>query len=126
MNGIERIKKLSEEIKDSALLKVVEYLLSRKDMNEKYLNEEKTLKQMVEYIRSEAKKKASNGIAMIEDDEVYGWAIHYFDEPNEKLKLSKVEKSIEKKEIEKINKPEKKENKNKNWIPEGQISLFDM
>ena len=87
MLGIERIKILGSEVKDKALLKVIEYLVSREDMNEKYLNEEKSLKQMVEYIKSEAKKQAVNGMAMIEDEEVYGWAIHYFDETNEKLGL---------------------------------------
>ena len=47
MEGIERIKILASEVKDTALLKIVDYLLSRKDMNDKYLNEEKSLKQMV-------------------------------------------------------------------------------
>ena len=32
------------------------------------------------YITAEAKKKAVNGCAVIADDEVFGWAIHYFDE----------------------------------------------
>ena len=67
MLGIERIKILGSEVKDKALLKVIEYLVSREDMNEKYLNEEKSLKQMVEYIKSEAKKQAVNGMAMIKD-----------------------------------------------------------
>ena len=118
--GLERIKVLSEKVKDKAVLKIIDYLLLRKDMNEKYLNEEKTLTQMIEFIKSKAKEKATNGVAMIEDDEVYSWAIHYFDESNKDLKISKIKKDVEVKE-------EKKSTvkKNKNWIPEGQLSLFD-
>lgn len=118
--GLERIKKLSAEVKDKAVLKIINYLLSRKDMNEKYLNEEKTLTQMIEFIKAKAKEKATNGVAMIEDDEVYSWAIHYFDESNKDLKISRTKEDVEVKE-------EKKSTvkKNKNWVPEGQLSLFD-
>ncbi len=136
MLGIERIKVLGSEVKDKALLKVIEYLVSREDMNEKYLNEEKSLKQMVEYIKSEAKKQAVNGMAMIEDEEVYGWAIHYFDETNEKLglkvEIKNIVKPLEKsiKEAEKMEKGEvSKEEitlrvaRDKN-VPEGQLTLF--
>ena len=136
MLGIERIKILGSEVKDKALLKVIEYLVSREDMNEKYLNEEKSLKQMVEYIKSEAKKQAVNGMAMIEDEEVYGWAIHYFDEANEKLglkvEIKNIVKPLEKsiKEAEKMEKGEvSKEEitlrvaRDKN-VPEGQLTLF--
>ena len=136
MLGIERIKILGSEVKDKALLKVIEYLVSREDMNEKYLNEEKSLKQMVEYIKSEAKKQAVNGMAMIEDEEVYGWAIHYFDETNEKLGLKVETKNIVKpleKSIKGAEEMEKGEvskeeitlrvARDKN-VPEGQLTLF--
>jgi hypothetical protein len=89
MEGIERLKKLIEGQKDKALNKVVDYLITREDMNKKYLNEEKDLKGMIDYIRGEAEKQAKNGIAMIEDEIVYGWAIHYFDETNEVLGITK-------------------------------------
>lgn len=118
--GLERIKVLSEKVKDKAVLKIIDYLLLRKDMNEKYLNEEKTLTQMIEFIKSKAKEKATNGVAMIEDDEVYSWAIHYFDESNKDLKISKTKEDVE---VKKEKKSTVK--KNKNWIPEGQLSLFD-
>ncbi len=32
------------------------------------------------YIMQEAKKEAVNNCAAIEDDKVFGWAMHYFDE----------------------------------------------
>lgn len=128
MNGIERIKILSAEITDKPLLKIVEYLLSREDMNDKYLNEEKSLSQMISYIRSAAKKQAKNGVAMIEDEVVYGWAIHYFDETNIDLgldkKVDKIEledddsKTIENKQKKIISKKSKQD-----VIPEGQLQL---
>ena len=97
-------------------------------MNDKYLNEEKSLKQMIDFIKSKAKKQAKNGIAMIDDEVVYGWAIHYFDETNEALGLNKKaitkEKVSEDREVTK--EITKSESKKKNWIPEGQLSLFDM
>ncbi len=132
MEGIERIKALASEIKDEALLEIVKYLLSREDMNEKYLNEEKSLKQMITFIRSEAKKVAKDGMAMIKDDVVFGWAIHYFDEANEQLGLIKKEEFKENtqeqtpklsKEVQAQIKSVKKEIK-----PEGalQLNIFDI
>lgn len=120
MEGIERIKVLASEIKDKPLLKIIEYLLTRTDMNDKYLNEEKSLKQMVEFIKNNAKKQAQNGIAMIEDETVYSWAIHYFDETNKDLEFAKEDKKDTSKE--EVKKPTKKENK---WVAEGQLSLFE-
>lgn len=124
MNGIERIKVLASEVKDEAVLEIVRYLISRTDMNDKYLNEEKSLKQMIDFILKEAKKKSENNMAMIKDDVVFGWAIHYWDEDNKDLDLSSSDnvKNIEKKEKvvqEKTNKVVKKD-----WTPEGQLTLF--
>ena len=124
MSGIERIKVLASEVKDEAVLEIVRYLISRTDMNDKYLNEEKSLKQMIDFILKEAKKKSENNMAMIKDDVVFGWAIHYWDEDNKDLDLSSNDnvKNIEKKEKvvqEKTNKVVKKD-----WTPEGQLTLF--
>lgn len=127
MEGIERIKILAAEIKNKATLKVIEYLISRKDMNNKYLNEEKSLKQMIDFIRNEAKKQAEDNCAMLEDEEVFSFAIHYWDETNENLGLVKKEKIIEKVKTvkeEKIINVNKKNDDSKKWVPEGQLSLF--
>lgn len=145
MKGIERIKVLASEIKDEALLQIVNYLLTRVDMNDKYLNEEKSLKQMVEFIRKCAKEKSKGqGWVMIKDEDVYNYAIHYFDESNESLGLpsKKEDKNIatvaeniedkeqnktelQEKEVE-ITVPQEKNKKKKGWVPEGQLSLFDL
>lgn len=130
MDGLERIKVLSSEIKDKALLKIIDYLLSREDMNEKYLSEEKSIKEMISFIKSEARKSASDGMAMIEDEVVYSWAIHYFDETNKNLNITEKQtktkvktENIKEKEKVKVTKQKKKEEKN--WQPEGQLTLFD-
>ncbi len=119
--GMERIKILASDVKDNAVLEIVNYLLSREDMNEKYLNEEKSLKGMLEYIRSKAKIKAVNNMAIIKDEEVFSWAIHYFDETNNDLKINSTENKIEQK-IEKV--VDKNKNVKKEWISEGQLTLF--
>lgn len=117
MEGIERIKALASEIKDPALLKIVEYLLSREDMNDKYLNESKDLKNMCEFIKREVKKNSKTCMVMVEDEVVYGIAIHYWDEDNKKLDIKTEQEEVE--EIKPIKKPVKKQ-----WVPEGQLSLF--
>ncbi len=89
MKGIERLKKMLEGNFQKPLFKIFMYLKTREDMDEKYLNSEKNLTQMYEYIRAEAKKQAINGVAVLDDQVVYSLAIHYFDESNEDLGLNK-------------------------------------
>ena len=40
----------------------------------------KTLNDCFSWIKDQARKRAVNGVAAIEDRQVYGWAIHYFEE----------------------------------------------
>lgn len=157
MDGIERIKVLASEIIDEDLKKITDYLITREDMNEKYLNEEKSIKQMVDFInntaRKELSKKQKSGFVgqFISDENVFGWAIHYWDESNKSLGI-KSEEELKKENAERIrhNKEqmelrkqqladqkanrkrqegtikevvELKESKSK-WVPEGQLSLF--
>ena len=142
MEGLERIKVLASEITDDALLEIIKYLLSREDMNEKYLNEEKSLKQMVQFIKGEARKKAQNGVAILKDDEVFSLAIHYWDEDNKDLGLkespvisgkSPVKSGLEEKNETTSATPlqtsanistEKPKKSSKNYVPEGQLTLF--
>lgn len=91
IDEIKNDKKIGAQVK-AAILKVAEYLLTREDMDEKYNNEEKTLKGMWDFIEGEAKKRAENNVAVIPDVEVYSIAIHYFDESNEALGIEKEQK----------------------------------
>ena len=127
MNGIERIKTLASQVTDKCVIKIVDYLITREDMNDKYLNEEKNLRQMLEYIKSRAKEHKENNVAIIDDEQVYNWAIHYFDETNEELKIDLPTSSVDNKEnkIQIKNNSKTKNSYNKsNWHPEGQLTLF--
>lgn len=98
MKGIERIKQFSKETKDQNIKKVAEYLINREDMNDKFLNEEKNLTDMWEFIRDKAREKAINGCAVLEDQDVYNFAVHYFDETNEALGIKTSKKQNKPKE----------------------------
>ena len=124
MEGIERLRVMAMNggSMQKQYFKIFMYLKNRADMDEKFLNPEKSLDQMYEYIKSEVKKQAVNGVAMVEDVVVYGLAVHYFDESNEDLGIKKKtivpNKTAEnKQETLKSEEPKKEERE--------QISLFE-
>lgn len=47
-----------------------------------YAKAGKTIKECCNYIVSQARKMQQNGCAVIADDIVFGWAVHYYDEDN--------------------------------------------
>ncbi len=89
MTGFERLKEQVKDQEDKALLQTVEYLLSREDMEQKYLNEEKTIEEMAKFIKDKARKYMRNGWNYITNEVVYAWAIMYFSLPNSFLKIEK-------------------------------------
>ena len=91
MTGFERLKEQIKGQKDPALLQTVEYLLSRNDLEEKYLSEDKNIKDMAEYIKSKGKKHCTNGWNYITNEVVYAWAVMYFSLPNAFLNISNSE-----------------------------------
>ena len=103
MTGIERLRILSEGTKNQALIKVIDYLETRKDMYERYLNEEKTPEQMWQYITKKAKEQSINNC----------WAISYFLATNEALSLTTADTSKSKEESKKEAKKETKKTKTK-------------
>ena len=124
MEGIERLRVMAMNggSMQKQYFKIFMYLKKRTDMDKKFQNPEKSFEQMYEYIKSEVKKQAVNGVAMVEDVVVYGLAVHYFDESNEDLGIKKKEivtKKIaeNKQEIPKSEEPKKEERE--------QISLFE-
>lgn len=52
----------------------------------------KTMKDCWSYITSQARKMAVNNCACIEDKEVFGWAVHFFEEDDIKPETAKNEK----------------------------------
>lgn len=134
---------------------IANYLLNRIETDECLKNKleetNKSLKGCVGYVKSEAKKEAEDGVAMIEDQQVYEWAVHYFledsldCEPKEKANKKKnevqdeedveeeeepekIETLFGEEEVTKEKKPNTKEDKPKKNIKEDfkeQLTLLD-
>lgn len=102
MNGFERLKLMEKEQNNPFVSQIVEYLITRKDMEDKYLNEKKNLTEMNEFIEQKAlslcindKKDLENSRTQyasvcLDDKQVHLWAIMYFSLPNEILELNKL------------------------------------
>lgn len=125
MNGFDRLKEQMEGQEDHALQEVVNYLLTREDMEPRYLNEEKTLERMCDFIKEKARKNAKNGWNFVSNEIVFAWAIMYFSLPDSLLQISPPTPK-------KVEKPKKDESQNnvisieqaKNIQKEKQLSLF--
>lgn len=82
-----------------------------------YAKENKNIKDCFAYIISEARKKASSNVCCMSDDEVYGLAVHYYDEDDLDMSGAKKENKSASVKVVKSdtalktkNKAEKKEN----------------
>lgn len=93
MNGFDRLREMLDEwLKknkdDEAFKQTVNYLLDRPDLEQKYLNEEKTLNGLNDFIKQKGKKHLLNGWCYITNEVVYAWAVMYFSLPNSFLKIT--------------------------------------
>ena len=92
----------------------------------------KTLADCWKFITECARKQAKNGCACIQDDVVFGWAIHFFEEDSIKPEPPKKEYINQKMpdgqvvrvEAKKKEKPEPVEEKSE--LEKAQITLFDL
>lgn len=85
----------------------------------------KTIAQCMNFIISQARKKAVNNCAMVEDKEVFGWAMHFFEEDSIKTDLlndAPAAKVVTQKVEKKPEKPVKKEPTEQ---LSGQMNIFD-
>ena len=123
IDGIQRLETEVIETNNMNVAKIFEYLKTRPEMQEKFNNKEKSIKQMYQYIRDKAQKHAQDNVAMVEDKIVYIWSMTYFNRTNEALGLNKKPeppKKIESKKEEpkaEIKQEEKKEDS-------AQMSMF--
>ena len=143
--NLESLKNLDKKYAQA----IANYLLGRIETDEclrtKIEETNKTLKGCVDYVKSEAKKQAEDGVAMIEDNQVYDWCVHYFLEDNldfepkakenKEDNKEKIEEETEKVETllgeEEVVKEKKKtkDSKPKKNVKEDfakQLSLFDL
>lgn len=96
-----------------------------------YAKENKNIKDCCSYITSQAKKMQTGGCAVISDDVVFGWAVHYYDEDDIKVEKTSnmkaaVSTSAPKKKEEKQTEAPKLKIKPKKKEDVGQYSLFDL
>lgn len=108
MDGIKRLADMLEGQKDKYLNIIVNHLMLQTEMNEAFLNEEKNLKDMATYIKDKAKKQATGGVAVIEDEVVFKWAKEYFIKSNKELGIK--ETRLERGKHGDVSKVEVKEN----------------
>ncbi len=94
MDGYNRLKGMYLENKEDNkhLIPIIKYLFSKEGMNEKYLNCEKTLDGMYQYITSKVKEFAINNVATVKDDDVFKLAFDYFNLTNDELGITTVKK----------------------------------
>ena len=64
--------------------RIFKYLMSVPGMDEKMRNPKKSITDMWQFVESNARKQATGNSACIEDEVVYGWAVHYYDEDDPK------------------------------------------
>lgn len=88
MNGFDRLREQVKDQEDMALKQTVEYLLSREDMEQKYLKEEKTLAEMCSFIKGKGNKHCKNGWNYVSNEVVFAWAIMYWSLPNQLLQIN--------------------------------------
>lgn len=124
MEGLEKLQKQMDEMKNSHIEIIWNYLKTRKDLYDRFNNPEKNIKQMYDYIYGRAMKQKVGNVAMIADNIVFLWAVTYFIKSNEELGLN------EKKNININSKPTEKNKVNEIEIKKEQekeqISLFDV
>lgn len=101
MTGFDRLKEQIKDQEDMALKQVIQYLLSRDDLEPKYLNEEKSVEGMRKFIKDKGTHHARNGWSFVTDGVVCAWAVMYFTLPNSFLKIQNTPKSSSKKETTK-------------------------
>lgn len=94
-----------------------------------YAKENKNIKDCCSYITGRAKKVQSGGCAVISHKEVFGWAVHYYDEDDIKIEKtsntrSEVKTSAPKKTVEKKPEAPKLKLKPAKKSDVGQYNLF--
>ena len=93
----------------------------------------KTLADCWKFITECARKQAKNGCACIQDDVVFGWAIHFFEEdsikpepPKNDMVVKNAVVEAKKKIEERAKKKEPMPVEEKSELEKAQITLFDL
>jgi len=116
------------QVKNPALRKIAEYLKERAALDALFApsleKEKKSLGGCWNYILSEARKKAENGCACLEDEEVFNMAVHYYDEDDIKVSSVHIEAEVSHQPV-KSSQPAKSKSVKKKDKADGQMTIFD-
>lgn len=81
-SAINKIDSEAEKMKDTTSTLIASHIidtyLTSDENAEKVLDEKKSLNKCIDNIKSKAKQQATNGMAMIDSEVVYGWVKDYF------------------------------------------------
>lgn len=88
MTGVERLKEQIKDQEDMALKQTVDYLISRDELDQYYLKEEKTVDRMCEFVQNKGQKHIKKGWNYITNEVVYSWAIMYWTLPDKFLGIN--------------------------------------
>lgn len=126
MEGIEKLEVEVADMNNPSVSVIWDYLKTRTDLYEKFNNEEKSIKQMYEFIYEKAKKQKNGNVAVIMDNVVFLWAVSYFSKSNDELGLNEKKVTLAKpaETIKKIEEKEKQEEKVVEEKKDEQINLF--
>lgn len=73
-----------EQAKNPSIIRIANHLIAKASedalLQTTFDKPNKSLDEMYKYVTSEARKQAVAGSACIDDETVYGWAQHYYDE----------------------------------------------
>ena len=123
-----------KERMNETLTKTEELILKYIDANaseelkKKIESSEKDIKDCVSWIAESVRERAVNGCAAVADDEVYGLAIHYFEEDDIKKLEERQDypKTVYEKKVEKAVKEEKKKAQKEKNSQYQQMDMFSL
>lgn len=92
MEGLKRLEQEVVEMNNFSIYNIFNHIKDLPDLQNKFDNEEKTIKGMYRYLYSKAENIKQDKVAMVHDKIVYSWATNYF-------KLSNKELGIEEKKV---------------------------
>ncbi len=125
------IRENIEKTTNGAEKAILEYLEKNasEELKAKMQNSDKEISDCLQFIADSVRKQAVNGCACVSDPEVFGLAVHYFEEDSIKkfsgVATSSVQTSTMAKPVDPKPVAEKKTTKQK-VVESGQMSMFDM
>jgi len=99
--AINKLRQEIEENRDNLYINyvgnyLVDYITRNNQYSEKFMNEEKTIKGSLEYMKTKAKAQAKNGMAMLTPEEGFEVILDYYEiKPATKLKVVGTQKKVD-------------------------------